>query len=98
MGNYIDNDSTKKNALYIIGVYMVSDIYKRWWNLEDQQLALSFCKEAFRRVLKCSDAPLNIVEKMLDELELYEERCGNESRNMYSIGTGVMSDILHRMS
>lgn len=98
MGNYISNDSTKQNALMLIANYMFKAVPKRWLEAEEKSHARYVCKEAFKRVAKCSDAPLSIVEKMYDEYEVYEEKCGEASRHVYCIGTGVISDILRLMS
>lgn len=98
MGNYISNDVARRSALVLIANYMVSDVPKKWWDREDRVNARYVCKEAFKRVIKCSDAPLCIVEKMYEEYEVYEEKCGEASRYVYEIGTGVISDILKMMS
>lgn len=98
MGNYISNNSARRNALVLIANYMVNSVPKKWWDREDRINARYVCKEAFKRVAKCSDAPLCIVERMYDEYDVYEEKCGEASRYVYSIGTGVISDILSLMS
>ena len=77
---------------------MFKAIPMQWVETEDRKNARYVCKEAFKRVTKCSDAPLCIIEKMYDEYERYEEKCGEASRYVYSIGTGVIGDILKLMS
>lgn len=98
MGNYISTNTTKLNALKLVARYMVEVVPMKWWNDEYRDVALKTSKEVFKRIAKLSAAPIKVLEDMLDELELYSYRNGDESYGLYYVGTEVVSDILHQMS
>lgn len=98
MGNYIDFNPAKQNALKLIAEYMTRKVDKNFWNDGSREVAIDICKEAFIRVNNDNDSPIEVLENLLDEIELYSDSTDERSRCNYYTRTEVVNNILNLMS